>query len=341
MADKATIVEVAERAGTSLSTVSRVLSNSSYPVSAETKKRVLEASEALGYIPNNAARSLRSKRGMYIAVIVPSLNNPFYSSIISAIEREVLSSGYMMQLYSSDNVAELENRILDLIGSVRAAAILISSINWDEKLEKKVRELGIPAVFFDQIPNGITGHFIGFDFRKAGMMAAEFLISEGHRDIVFGCGPFDRESRKLYRDGFSEVLSSSSIDCSGAVISVENRKGMNEYEMGIAIAEAVLHREKLPTAIAVINDIAAFGVMKRLEAEGLNVPADISVIGFDDIPYGFMISPSLTTIRQPAAETGSMAAKLAIDLVNNPEGEYSNEVFQPVLIKRESVRRLR
>ena len=302
MADKATIVEVAERAGTSLSTVSRVLSNSSYPVSAETKKRVLEASEALGYIPNNAARSLRSKRGMYIAVIVPSLNNPFYSSIISAIEREVLSSGYMMQLYSSDNDAELENRLLDLIGSVQAAAILISSINWDEKLEKKVRELGIPAVFFDQIPNGITGHFIGFDFRKAGMMAAEFLISEGHRDIVFGCGPFDRESRKLYRDGFSEVLSSSSIDCSGAVIS---------------------------------------GVMKRLEAEGLNVPADISVIGFDDIPYGFMISPSLTTIRQPAAETGSMAAKLAIDLVNNPEGEYSNEVFQPVLIKRESVRRLR
>ena len=128
MATHATIVEVAKLSGTSLSTVSRVINNSDYPVNEETRKRVLEAAEKLGYRPNNAARTLRMKKSMYIAAIVPSLNNPFYSSLVSAIELEVLASGYLLQLYSSNNDTELEDRLLDLIGSVQAAALLISSV---------------------------------------------------------------------------------------------------------------------------------------------------------------------------------------------------------------------
>ena len=186
----ATIVEVARKSGTSLSTVSRVLSNSAYPVNEKTRKRVVEAAEALGYRPNSAARMLRSRRSMYIAAIVPSLNNPFYSSIISAIEREVLSSGYMMQLYSSDNDAELENRLLDLIGSVQAAAILISSINWDEKLEKKVRELGIPAVFFEGINTLIKQVSVDWESYSRGDKIGTFImivVISGFTGFVLDC----------------------------------------------------------------------------------------------------------------------------------------------------------
>ena len=336
----ATIVEVARKSGTSLSTVSRVLSNSAYPVNEKTRKRVVEAAEALGYRPNSAARMLRSRRSMYIAAIVPSLNNPFYSTVISAIEQEVLASGYMLQMYSSNNDPELESRLLDLIGSVQAAALLISSMNWNEKLERKIRDLGIPAVFFDQIPKGYSGHYVGFDFHEAGRMAAEFLISEGHRDIAFGCGPFDRESRRQYRNGFCEVLDEAGISSADAIVSIAGAGSMHEYEMGVAIADELLRRKGMPTAVAVINDIAALGVIKRLEIDGVNVPFDVSVMGFDDIPYGFMMTPSLTTIRQPAEETGRMATRLAVSLIGDPGSECMNEIFHPVLIRRESVRRI-
>ena len=339
MATHATIVEVAKLSGTSLSTVSRVINNSDYPVNEETRKRVLEAAEKLGYRPNNAARTLRMKKSMYIAAIVPSLNNPFYSSLVSAIELEVLASGYLLQLYSSNNDTELENRLLDLIGSVQAAALLISSVNWTDDFERKVNALGIPVVLFDQIPRGYTGHFVRFDFYGAGRMAAEYLLSMGHRNILLGSGEFDRESRRLYRDGFLAVLDEAGIDRKDAVISVEG-SSISGFELGIAIAENMLSRHSLPTAVAVINDITALGVMKRLELAGLNVPADVSLIGFDDIQYSSMISPGLTTIRQPAEETGRKAAKLAISLVSDPEKSYENEIFHPVLIKRESVRKI-
>ena len=121
MVRNVTIIEVARKSGTSPSTVSRVLNDNGYPVNDETRKRVRKAAEELGYRPNIAARQLRSRKNLYIAVIVPTLNNPFYSAVVSEIEKVVLSSGYILQIYSSNDDPELENRLIDLIASVRVA----------------------------------------------------------------------------------------------------------------------------------------------------------------------------------------------------------------------------
>ena len=341
MVRNVTIIEVARKSGTSPSTVSRVLNDNGYPVNDETRKRVRKAAEELGYRPNIAARQLRSRKNLYIAVIVPTLNNPFYSAVVSEIEKVVLSSGYILQIYSSNDDPELENRLIDLIASVRVAGLMISSANWNDDFERKVGELGVPVVLFDRVPAGYRGHHVGFDFIAAGRMAASFLIEEGHRDIVLGTGPLDRDCRREYMYGFLEVLAENGIPAEDAVISVEEeRSAGGAYDIGISIARTIINSERRPTAVAVFNDIAAMGVIKRFELDGISVPADISVMGLDDIPFGYMMTPGLTTIRQSVIDTGRMAASLIISLIDDPEGEYENTVLQPVLIRRESVRKI-
>lgn len=318
-----------------------MVSGAAYPVSAEKRERVMAAVRELDFKLNCAARQLRSKKSVHIAAIVPSLNNPFYSALLSAVESEAASRGYVLQVYSSGNDPVQEERIVDLVASVQIAGLLVSSINWCEGLKKKVASLGAPAVLFDQVPPGYEGHFVGFDFMEAGAMAARFLAESGHKRIALGMGDFDRESRRLYRDGFLLELKKAGLEDSSCVVSPSLEKapsGIMEYELGIEIARLLLLMgDKMPTAVAVFNDIAALGVIKGLEARGVRVPSDVSVLGFDDIPYGFMTRPALSTIRQDAAGTGRAAARLCISLIEHPEREAKNIVFRPELVKRESV----
>lgn len=317
-----TLIDVAKRAGVSIATASRVLSNADYPISIELKKKVIKASSELDYIPNVFGKMLRSNHTGAIGVIVPSLQNPFYNEVIFGIESAATNTGHEIRLFSSHRSIEQErSNIRNLLNSRVMALVIISIDTKPEVLNTYIEYGGKVAVLESdfELSKAISVHT---DHFSAGQVAAKFLIDSGHRDIAFITSPLTKSFRRKIFVGVKQTLTDSGLKFSDRDLFVahsetESNTGQYEFEIGRQLAEEILESHCKYTAIIAINDLTAFGAIQSLNQHGLSVPRDISIIGFDNIMYSEMISPPLTTVELQSSNMGYTACRLLISVMES------------------------
>jgi LacI family repressor for deo operon, udp, cdd, tsx, nupC, and nupG len=309
----ARIKEVARLAGVSTATVSRTLANPAQ-VSPETRARVMEAVAKVGYMPNPAARSLRSQKSHMVLVALPDLANIFFSQVLRGIEEALFAGGYGMVVGDLNGAPEKEARFVAFAAAGQVDGVLLLNghlfrPNGDQHAAPA--QLGLPMVgLCEAIPDTDIPQ-IEIDNRDAARQMTEYLAGLGHRRIGYVCGPaenvLERERFAGYRDG----LARAGLDYDPALV----WPGDWKLATGIAAGEQILAAPERPTAVFCSNDEMAIGLLRVLASAGVRVPEEMSVAGFDDIEYAAMASPALTTIRQPRRELGQQAASALLELM--------------------------
>jgi LacI family transcriptional regulator len=324
-----TIRDVAKRAEVSLSTVSAVL-NASAPASEATRLKVLAAVAELGYEPNSQARNLKRRRSHAIGLIVPDVLNPFFALVAEGIGDEARRRDYLLVLCSTDFDGEREARYARLLRARRLDGIV--HLSGTGLPPPALHELAGSArvVTVDERVHGFRAPFVGSDNRRGARAAAELALARGHRRFAILAGPTGLWTAEQRLAGYREALAAAGLDPD----LVPTARGDYRLESGrVAAAELLAHE---PTAILAANDLMAIGCLQHALASGLRVPDDLSVVGYDDVPLATVVTPRLTTVRQPAREMGRVAATLLLDGIDGRDVPESVDL-EPELVERESL----
>jgi LacI family transcriptional regulator len=312
-----TIRDVARAANVSISTVSHVLSGKR-PTSGQTRRRVEAVIQSLGYRPNRVAQSLVWRRPFALGLIIPDINNPYFPSLIRGAEDRIRERGYTLVLGNSAYDPEREASYLDLVRSQQLAGAIyclgdeMSPIVAD--LQRAVQE-GHSVVLIHSPMAGVPT--VCADNRQGGRLAAEHLLELGHRSIgVVSALPID-EGMADRETGFLDALRDAGLPVDRAGVPV--MYGNHQIEGGRKATTDLLDRNPGLTAVFVLNDLMALGALEAARDAGRQVPTDLSIIGFDNIPYAALTNPPLTTIGQPIRRLGELAADLLLSVVEHGE----------------------
>ncbi|MGJ8681319.1 LacI family DNA-binding transcriptional regulator [Paraglaciecola sp.] len=310
------IKDIAKLAGVSPATVSRVL-NSPELISAKTLVHVQKVIDENGYIPNRLGTSLRTKKSGNIVAIIPHITKPVNAGIIKAIEQEAQKFGYSVLLGDTQGLRERELHYGSLVKHGQADGVLLFGshlpfvVNEDIPLEKQLP----PLVNANEMVADVNINKIFIDNEAAAMEAMQHLFDLGHSRIAAVVGPSDVPSSNERIVGYKKALAQQGIELDESLIV----QGDYTLHSGVATAKFLLSLEKRPTAIFAFSDDMAIGIMQVLHKNGVVVPDDISVMGFDDINYAEFVRPSLTTVHQPLEEIGQACANLLIRKIKNPD----------------------
>ena len=312
---KPTIADVAELAGVSKSTVSRVLNDRTHYMREDTQARVLQVVAELGYRPSSVARSLVSKRTHTIGLLISDVGNPFYPEVIHGVEEIALKHDYDVFLgntgYDLDRGMALVRSLADK--SVDGA-ILMSSTMSDE-LVLELAQQQIPVVVLDwqlTVLDGVIGT-IAVDFETGIRAAARHLVELGHRNLAHVSGPLNLRTSHARRDAFLAGVAESGVD-SDTIRVVE---GNFHIDGGRRALKELLDAPQPPTAVFAANDLMALGILWGARENGLRVPEDLSIIGFDDIELATEVSPPLSSVALPRFEIGTTAMGMLLDLISS------------------------
>lgn len=339
---KTTIYDIAKEVGTSAATVSRVLSNSGYPVNSSLRQKILDTAKDLNYSPNIIGRMLKTNVSRDIGVIIPNISNPFYPQLLLGIELEARKEGYNIFLCNSLRDPATEKRYIETLLQKQISGLIISSYDENNRYLKELYSNDVKIVVLDRVDEDRLHMSVGFDYRKGGIMAVNHLISMGHRNIAFLTSPVTKNSRRETLEGYRLGLIQNQIDvCEDNVIISDIEEevllGIYEFENGRKLADKFMKLKTKPTAIFAINDMTALGIMQKLIESGIKVPKDVSVIGFDNIEISSMVNPPLSTINQPSFETGRLACKMLIDSIGSSTKSSIAIKLDPSLVIRSSV----
>jgi LacI family transcriptional regulator len=310
----ATIVDVARMAGVSVTTVSQTFS-AKRPVSPRTRAKVRAAAARAGYRPSHVAVSMVTGRTTTIGVVVPDIANPFFSELVRGAEAAAMAAGYMTIVCSSELDAALEDRCVEVLTDKRVDALLYlpGTTRRHTRLADPARNR-TPLIVIDEelddLPPGAT--VITSDNEAGGALAARHLADLGHREIAVVAGPAGLPTAEARLRGFVRALGERSIGVPPERIL---RASYYTREAGLETGRAMLARHPGATAVFCANDLIALGLMTAAAERGIEVGRGLSVAGFDDIFVSELVTPALTTIRQPIAELGRQAAQLAVEAV--------------------------
>jgi LacI family transcriptional regulator len=339
-----TINDIAREAGASPATVSRVMSNSRYPVRDEVRQRILQAARKLDYSPNLLGRMLRSNDSRVIGIVVPTIANPFYSQVVIGMETEARRRGYGTLLCNTFRDAAEEEKCLRWLFDRQVLGVALSSVAESHGALRELARKGLRAVFIDQAAGDMDCARIGFNYIRGGVIAAEHLIARGHSRMAFLTSPLVRRSRLEQFEGFKMGHSMHALDFNPAWLledeaEAESPDGAYEFECGKRLAVRLLMMKERPTAVFAANDMIAAGALQHLSVSGVSVPGDISVVGFDNILLSQVVHPPLTTIEQPSAEIGRLACRMIVEMLEGGSGAPAISL-EPTLIERDSVKTL-
>jgi LacI family transcriptional regulator len=330
-----TILDVAREAGVSYSTVSRTLNGFEF-VKSSTREKVLQAAEALGYVPNQQARSLRGGRSNLIGVLVPTLSNSYISEIVRGIEEELAKSDYNLILYTTHRHQGKESIFVATIMNGGADGLLLVVPMISIPYLDALRQSDFPYVLIDQLDQTKQSFVVNATNWQGAYEATQYLIELGHRQIGFIAGLRKLSSTNKRLEGFQAALSDHGIELCTEYIT----QGDFLQSGGYTAAQKLLALEEPPTAIFASNDLSALGAMEAIRDKGLHIPKDISVIGFDDIPQASVTYPKLTTVHQPLVQMGREGATMLLDYLENPNQKTNQLTLQTHLIIRDSCRPL-
>jgi len=330
----ATLWDVAALAGVSHQTVSRVV-NDRPNVAAPTRARVLAAIDALGYLPNVAARNLVTRKSLTVGIA--SYGNNFFgpSQMLAHIETSFRERGYALTLSTMPTLTPdgLAAAIQDLRARAVDGIVMITPMITTDLETVRSACNGVPFVMVD-IDIGLAAPSVVIDQRRGGQLAAEHLLRLGHDKIALIRGPRSWTGSMLRHAGFTEALSRHGI--------APALSGTGDWTpaSGYQVATALLHKRTPFTALVAANDEMALGAIRALHEHGLRVPEDVSVIGFDDTPSSAFFEPPLTTVRQDFTALGVDAAEYLIEQIDHPERPAKQRVLEPQLVVRRSTARV-
>lgn len=322
------IRDIAKIAGVSIATVSRTLRHPD-KVSESTKRKVVEAMQKHKYRPNAMATSFRSAKTHKLLVLVPNLANPFFATLIRGVEDHAQKKGYSVLLGDTRGDVESEQVYLDLVHSKQADGVIQLTPYSPEKsfLPEGIPLVGAAGCEGEPYPS------VRIDNIAAAKAVTDFLISQGHRRIAVMSGLADNRHTIDRVQGYRKSLEQHGIEFNPSLI-VEG-----EFTMvsGQIAAAQILQMSELPSAVFCLNDDMAISAMQAFKAAGMEIPHDISIVGFDNIEYSKYCSPSLTTIEQPAIEMGRIAAKQLINLIETGDLQQQHYILPYELLVRGSV----
>lgn len=345
MGKRATIRDVANLANVSLATVSRVLNDSSYPVSPELKQKVREAAEQLQYIPNGS-RGLSYGQQRDIGLILPNITNQFYMQTMLGVGDVLVKQGYHMILCNTVRSPKQERAFVQQLYNRGVKGVILSSVDENADIVDEYGRKGMKFVLLDQKISKLECSGISFDSREGARIATQYLLEQKHKNIAFATLPMNRWTRTEMYKGYQSALRSAGIPVSRKLIYERRPEEVPNYsnldlEAGCLIAREFLRAGCPATAIVCINDMLAIGIIRTLMQNGVKVPEDVSVVGFDDIPFAGIFMPALTTVHCSAVEMGRLAALMLLDSFENERNEAPVSMrLAPTLVVRDSVAKL-
>jgi LacI family repressor for deo operon, udp, cdd, tsx, nupC, and nupG len=329
----ATIEDVAAIAGVSIATVSRAI-NEPTKVADETRRRVNDAIARTGYTTNAMARSLRMRRSNMILILAPDVGDPNFSNILVGLETEASKRGYGVLIGNTQNDPERESDYLRFISSNQADGMILLTGHLPFGHAQPGQETRLPPMVAVNEPVANSDiPFVGVDNFEGARLAAEHLISQGHRRIAFIGRSSSRAVNQLRERGYRAALEGAGIAIEPLLI----LDGDGTTESGRQATEHMFVRDVLPTAFLCVNDATALGVIIALTARRYDLPRQFSVMGFDDISFASFVTPSLTTMKQPRLRIGEAAMDMLLGLLEGNRPDRNSVLLRSELIVRNSV----
>ncbi|MFD1954182.1 LacI family DNA-binding transcriptional regulator [Paenibacillus thailandensis] len=332
-----TIYDIAERAGCSAMTVSRVINNTGR-ISEKTRQRVKAIMAEMNYVPNIAARSLVLQETKLLSLVIPDITNPFYTTLARGAEDAARKFGYQLLFSNSDENLEKENATLDAVISARADGVLIAPVgDGSAPCLEQLKQHNIPVVLLDREVPGFEADTVLGDSKEGAKALTAMLLAQGHRRIAFINGSLSTSTARQRLLGYREGLSSAGIACDDAIV----------FEAGFAdtgLAEIIgklMDLEQRPTAVFAANNKIALAAIRSLHAAGLSIPRDMSVVCFDDLEADYVVDPFLTVAAQPAYEFGAVGVGLLVERIKDRSRQPRTVTLSSALMKRRSTAPLR
>ncbi|MBF6595697.1 MAG: LacI family DNA-binding transcriptional regulator [Thermaceae bacterium] len=328
--------DVAERAGVSVATVSYVVNNGPRPVSTKAREQVEKAIWELGYYPNELARSLRRQQSSTIGVIIPRMTNPVYAEVVRGLEGICTQEGFLVLLCNTERQPELERRFVQMLRAKHVDGVVITPHAEPQKLIEPLLQARIPVIVLEHDLPGV--HCIGINELHGGLLATEHLLGLGHRRIaLLKHKPTSALSTRRSL-GYQQALEKAGLGLEAQLI----LECDGTHEAGYIAMGQLLRLSQPPTAVVAHDDVIAIGAMHAIYSQGLSIPTDISVVGYDDIASAAYLEPPLTTVRSPKAHMGTLAGQTLLKIIRSTELIPTATITLPVeLIVRASTGRVK
>jgi DNA-binding LacI/PurR family transcriptional regulator len=327
--------DVAKHAGVSPATVSRVLNNYPY-IRDEVRQRVLRAIADLGYEPNRVAQRLRSANSRSIGMMVTDVTNPFTSTIMAIIEATFFEKGFTVLMCNTTANIQKELDYLSMLENEEVDGLAIVPTSENVPRIARLAEDGMPIVVIDRRMKSNHLDVVLADNVAGARSAVEHLIQSGHRRIGHIGGPLRSTSGRERYEGYMQAMQSADITPPPDWV----RMGDHLYEGGYEHTVDLLKTSPELTALFVENNMMSLGAMNALHDHGVRIPQDMSIIGFDDMPWSKALNPPMTVVAQPTIEIGQTAARLLMERIEQPDLPNRTEVLPTSLIIRASCRTL-
>jgi LacI family transcriptional regulator len=333
---KVNITDIAAETGLSISTVSRVLNGKAeqYRISKESQVKIVEAAKKFNYVPNQFAANLRTGKSNTIALIVPSLNNPFFADLASNINAEVRKQGYTTMISESEESLEIEKMELEKIMSRNFEGLIIAPCGDRREHIEKLYNQGLPMICIDRYFEDSDIPYVSTDNYDGAYNATNYLIENGHSYITCIQGLKHSTPNRLRVKGFRDAMEKAGLKnyyVVGDDFTVQN---------GYIETKLLLQHSERPTALLTLSNTIALGCKKALKEMNISFPDDISMITFDDHPYLDYLATPLSCVAQPVSDISKIAIKFLFNQINNHETKINQILLKPELKLRKSVRRI-
>jgi len=328
-----TIYDVAERAGVSASTVSRVL-NDVGRVDATLAERVREAATELSYQRNVVARNLRRQTSSLWAVLISDVENPFFTSLVRGVEDVALDVGFSVVLCNSDEKADKEDSYVSAVLGEKMAGVLVSPARQSTAVDRLVAA-DVPVVVLDRAvaatDSGLADGVL-VDNESGARRATSHLVEAGYRRIACITGPAALSTASARLRGYKAALWEAGLEADEGLV----RRADFREAGGSAAMSSMLDAPDPPDAVFVANNLMTVGAIEVIAQRGIDVPAELGVVGFDEVPWAGLVRPSLTTVAQPTYEIGKVAAQLLVERIRGERAEAAHRTLSTELRVRSS-----
>ncbi len=335
--ESVTIKDIAKQLGISKSTVSRALSEHS-DVNPETKRRVLELAEKLNYQPNAIALHLKQQRTHTIGVVIPEIINRFFAQAIGGIQKVANMAGYHVMICQSDDSYVSERKNLQGLLAMRVDGIIVSLSSDTDRTDhfNVLLQKNIPLVFFDRVPEEIDVSQVLTDNYDISFEGTEHLISQGCKRIAIIAGPQNLSNSRNRLKGYKDALEKHGIQVKENNIIHGSFRGANIEEY----TRYLINLQPRPDAIFAINDYAAIEMMHVIKKNGLRIPDDIAVLGFNNENISRLVEPALSSIDHAPIEMGSLAAEMLLKKIETGNLSPEHRLLKARLVVRESTHKM-
>jgi LacI family transcriptional regulator len=333
---KVNINDIAKKTGLSISTVSRVLNGKAeqFRIGKKSQQKIKDAAKELNYIPNLFAANLRTGKSNTIALIVPSLSNPFFADLASMLNSELRRFGFTTIIGDSDENADIEEIELQQVVSRNLEGLIIAPCGNKWEHLKQLHDQGLPIICIDRYFEDLDIPYVSTDNYDGAYTATKYLIENGHSRIICIQGVQQSTPNILRVKGFKDALENEGIknySIAGDDFSVQN---------GYLETRLLLQQKERPTAIFACSNTIAMGCIKALHEMNVRIPEDISLITFDDHPYLDYLATPLTCIAQPVKDISTIAVKFLFSIIRNNEVKINQLLLKPEMKIKKSVRKV-